>query len=401
MSSSAPTQAGIGPSDGRFAGPGDRLLRRTRAQLARRLDRIAPRRPDPRRRRRRRRSARCACTLADDPPSASSAMPLARRTCAPATSPTLDGRVGRDRVLALPRAPARARGGARARCPDPRLQAASLVIAMPNTDSLQARRSAIAGSRSTCRATSCTSRPSALIGALRRAGLRIERVSHLRGGQVGLRVARTASSARCRGGSTSMTRSAAPRRGSGRSPSGVGARPRSSRPRCCSPSPRPAPRSRPRCGAAAACTSRLAVSERAGVKVVGGDAGAERGADDRLAGRGDPSRLGRRGDRRRRRLDRRDSGDRAHAGRHGPLAPAQRRLRRQPEDLLPVRPAGRRRRGGDAASRRAVRAVADPEAGRADRCGRGRPRARVQDGRARRRPRRRDADLQDRRQPRS
>ena len=51
---------------------------------------------------------------------------------------------------------------------------------------------------------------------------------------------------------------------------------------------------------------------------------------------------------------------------HAGLAPAQRRLRRQPEDVLPRGAAARRRRRGDAASRRPVRARADRQHGRAD-----------------------------------
>ena len=63
---------------------------------------------------------------------------------------------------------------------------------------------------------------------------------------------------------------------------------------------------------------------------------------------------------------RRDRRARAHAPAARHLAPAQRRLRGQPEDLLPAGAPGRRRRRRDAASRRAVRADADPRAGQAD-----------------------------------
>ena len=50
-------------------------------------------------------------------------------------------------------------------------------------------RSATAGWRSTCPATSCTCRRAPCCDRLRAAGLRVERVSHLRGGQVRLRLA--------------------------------------------------------------------------------------------------------------------------------------------------------------------------------------------------------------------
>ncbi len=80
--------------------------------------------------------------------------------------------------------------------------------------------------------------------------------------------------------------------------------------------------------------------------------------------RGDPARLGRRDHPRRRQVDRRhvELARAAAAPRH--LAPAQRRLRRQPEDVLPRGAPARRRRRGDAPPRRPVRAVADPRAGR-------------------------------------
>ena len=65
-------------------------------------------------------------------------------------------------------------------------------------------------------------------------------------------------------------------------------------------------------------------------------------------------------------LHRRDRRARPPAAAARGLAPAQRRLRRQPEDLLPRGAAARRRRRRDAASRRPVRAGADPEHGRAD-----------------------------------
>ena len=63
--------------------------------------------------------------------------------------------------------------------------------------------------------------------------------------------------------------------------------------------------------------------------------------------------------------------------------PAQRRLRRQPEDLLPRGAPARRRRRRDAAPRRPVRARDHPAAGRADRRRRGRHRARLALPRAR------------------
>ena len=81
------------------------------------------------------------------------------------------------------------------------------------------------------------------------------------------------------------------------------------------------------------------------------------------------------------------------------LAPAQRGLRRQPEDVLPRGPAARRRRRRDAASRRPVRAGADPEHGRADPGRAGGPRARLAAGAAGHGPGQRHAALEVRGQP--
>ena len=128
-------------------------------------------------------------------------------------------------------------------------------------------------------------------------------------------------------------------------------------------------------------------------------AGAERGEDPGDDRRGDPARLGRRDHPRRRPLHRRDREARARARRSRGLASAQRRIRRQPEDLLSGGAAARCGDRGHVASGRPVRAEPDSEADRADRGGRGRPRARYPDGRARRGPRGRHAPVQAGRQP--
>ena len=129
-------------------------------------------------------------------------------------------------------------------------------------------------------------------------------------------------------------------------------------------------------------------------------AGVQRGQDARADLRRHPRRLGRRRHPGRRQVARRHHRGRPHAAAAGHLAPAQRGLRRQPEDVLPVGAAARRRRRGDAPPRRPVRAHPDPQARRPHPARRGRPRPRLA---PRRRPPRRaegqDAALEADRQP--
>ena len=78
------------PDAGRFSGPGDALLRRSRGHLARRLDEIAPAGPGARRRLGRRRPARRARGARAQRASASSA-PARDPTCAAARSREIEG----------------------------------------------------------------------------------------------------------------------------------------------------------------------------------------------------------------------------------------------------------------------------------------------------------------------
>ena len=131
----------------------------------------------------------------------------------------------------------------------------------------------------------------------------------------------------------------------------------------------------------------------------GRDARLQRGADARAHRFRGAAGVGGRPPARRRLLDRRHRRHRAPPADPCRLAPAQRRLRRQPEDLLPGRAPERRRHRGDAAPRRAVRADADPGARRAHPARRGRSRPRLAARRAGDGEGRRDAALQVRRQP--
>ena len=126
------------PDAGRFSGPGDALLRRSRGALARRLDRDRAAGAGARRRRRRRRPARRARAATAARRSASSAQST-RPDVVAAELAEVEGRVGRDRLLALARAPARRPAAALGRAARRSRPSGVLVMAMPNADSLQAR----------------------------------------------------------------------------------------------------------------------------------------------------------------------------------------------------------------------------------------------------------------------
>ena len=91
-------------------------------------------------------------------------------------------------------------------------------------------------------------------------------------------------------------------------------------------------------------------------KVIAVDAGPQRGADGSRDRQRHPRGLRRRNHPRRRQVDRQHGRAGPLAARAPDLAPAQRRLRRQPEDLLPGGAPARRGRGDHAAPRRPVRA---------------------------------------------
>ncbi len=160
------------------------LLRRSRgrARAAARPDR-APR-AGARRRRRRRRAGRRAA-----PRAGARRVGLEREAAGPRRARRRGRRDRRDlgggRLLALARAPARRRRGPRPRRATCSRRAGVLVVAIPNPDSLQAR---AFGDRWLAPRPAPPPRPRAGAGAARRAcatlGLRVERVSHLRGGQV-------------------------------------------------------------------------------------------------------------------------------------------------------------------------------------------------------------------------
>ena len=129
------------------------------------------------------------------------------------------------------------------------------------------------------------------------------------------------------------------------------------------------------------------------------DARAQRRQDAGGDRRRHPEGVGRRDHPRRRLLDRRHRRARAQAAAARRLAPAQRRLRRQPEDVLPRGAPAQRRRRRDAAPRRPVRAGDHPQARRADRGRQGRHRARLALPRSRRRAGGRHAVVEARGQP--
>ena len=161
------------PESGRFSGIGDALLRRTRGRLAGRIDR-SPR--------------RAACSTSApatercstrSPGRGREALGLEResqrdRTCEADDHGDLDGELGGDRLLALARAPARARrpsvDHAARHCSPGRRH---LLVAVPNAgEPAGAACSATAGSTSTCLATSSTCPAAALTERLRGARAR-------------------------------------------------------------------------------------------------------------------------------------------------------------------------------------------------------------------------------------
>ena len=171
------------PESGRFSGIGDALLRRTRARLAARVDRLTP--------------AGAVLDVGAGDGALLDALSRAGPRGARASSATRGVR-----TCARPTSPRSRESGRRSSsgtrsstCPRPgaaideaarrlRAPAASLLVAVPNTRASRRARSGIAGSTSTCRATSSTSPAAALTARLRALGLTVDRVSHWRGGQV-------------------------------------------------------------------------------------------------------------------------------------------------------------------------------------------------------------------------
>jgi SAM-dependent methyltransferase len=168
------------PGSGRFAGPGDRMLRRSRSQLARRLDEIAPAGPvldvgagdgtllDALQRR-----GREAVGLEREP---------TRADVRAAEVADVDGTWA---AIVFWHSLEHLRGAGKALEDAMRIlgPAGVLVVAMPNADSIQAR---VFGDRWLAldlpRHLVHVPAP-ALLQALRKGGLRIERISHVRGGQ--------------------------------------------------------------------------------------------------------------------------------------------------------------------------------------------------------------------------
>ena len=172
--------AGYRPASGRFAGPGDWLLRRTRSLLARRLDRIAPAGPilDV--------GAGDGALLDALRARGRSAVGLERETSRPdVRNAEITGIEGAWAAVVFWHSLEHLRGAGRALEHATRILAPQglLVIAMPNSDSLQAR---VFGDRWLAldipRHLVHLPAPT-LIEALRGEGMRVERVSHVRGGQ--------------------------------------------------------------------------------------------------------------------------------------------------------------------------------------------------------------------------
>ncbi len=169
------------PQSGRFSGLGDKVLRRTRSALADRLHRILP--PGP--------------VLDVGPATAPSSGP----SCAAAVKPSASSRTHPDRTSVTPRSKRWTETGRRSSSGIRLSTSASLpglwvmrqrslspggrlVIAVPNATSLQAR---VFGDRWLAldlpRHLVHLS-PSALLSKVEALGLRVERVSYMRGGQV-------------------------------------------------------------------------------------------------------------------------------------------------------------------------------------------------------------------------
>jgi SAM-dependent methyltransferase len=169
------------PASGRFAGPGDRLLRRTRGLLAGRLDRIAP-----------------AGAVLDVGAGDGSlldalhargreALGLERASNRPdVRAVELDEVEGRFAAVVFWHSleHLRAPGAALARAYELLLPAGILVVAVPNAGSLQARAFGDAWLALDLPRHLVHIPASALLARLEALGFRVERVSHARGGQV-------------------------------------------------------------------------------------------------------------------------------------------------------------------------------------------------------------------------
>ena len=151
------------PAAGRFSGPGDALLRRTRARLGARIDRIAP--PGP---------------VLDVGAGVGALLADLRRRGREAVGLERAGDTEGVRSVEHLREPGRSIDLAAAKL----LPGGIVIVAVPNSASLQARAFgerwlALDLPRHLVHVTAA-----ALLARLRAAGLRVERVSHLRGGQV-------------------------------------------------------------------------------------------------------------------------------------------------------------------------------------------------------------------------
>src|SRR5215211_1511149 len=168
------------PDGGRFAGPGETMLRRSRGHLARRLDRIAPPGPvlDV--------GAGSGALLEALRAHGRSALGLERMAAGPGIRDSDIGEVEGEWAAVVfwhSLEHLRAAGAALDHAARILAPGGVMVIAMPNPDSLQARAFgdrwlALDLPRHLVHVPSA-----ALLGRLREAGLRVERVSQLRGGQ--------------------------------------------------------------------------------------------------------------------------------------------------------------------------------------------------------------------------
>jgi SAM-dependent methyltransferase len=169
------------PAEGRFAGPGDRVLRRTRGLLARRLDRIAPAGPvlDV--------GAGDGALLDALRARGRSALGLERESTRPdVMAAGLDAVNGPFAAVVfwhslehLPQA-----GAALGRAAELLVPGGVVVVALPNPASLQARAFGDAWLALDLPRHLVHVPAPALLARLRECGLEPERVSHLRGGQV-------------------------------------------------------------------------------------------------------------------------------------------------------------------------------------------------------------------------
>ena len=172
------------PEAGRFSRLGDAVLRRTRARLAGRIDRVAPPGPGAGRGRRRRHAARRA-SRARGREALGLERDSRREDVREADVTEVEGRLVGDRLLALARAPARPRAAAIDHAAR-RLRARGRAVRGRAEHAPASRRacSATAGSTSTFPATwsTCSTRGADRRGC-ERSGWTVTRVSHWRGGQ--------------------------------------------------------------------------------------------------------------------------------------------------------------------------------------------------------------------------